>query len=666
MRSRRLGGLGVCVAVSIWPQPPRQSVPDPGDLTSLPLEELLQIKVEGAALHPQSLQEAPASVTVLTAADLYKYGYRTLQEALTSVRGFYGTNDRTYRTIGVRGFGLPGDYASRILVMVNGHNMADNVFDSMLWFGVDFPIDMELIKRIEVIRGPSSALYGSNGILATVNIITKSPEEVEPAQMIAGTGSFGEKKAQLMSAVPLGREAKALVSGSVFQNAGESPLWFPQLATGAAGSGEAIRMDGESGYHLFSTVTWRNWDVTAAVSRRTKIQPISWGDTVFNDRGTKVMEPSAYLEGTYTRRRDSRIFRWRTYYSATHLRGRFDYPLDSGVEDNRSCSCGDWIGTQLTYRLSLGRFGSFTAGTEAKADLRVLQWNRDVSPVPVEYVNINQRDQSGAAFGQAELALSPVLTLDLGLRVDASAYRRSFVSPRAALIYRPTPASTYKLLYGRAFRNPSAFHLFYEDGLAAVSNRNLRPENADTIEVNVERTLGKRVTLLTAAYAYRLRDFLTGVYTPDGLLQYQNLGGMNALGMELEINGRPTRWLETTASYAVQRARDSLTDRTIPNSANHQAKFRAAVPVGRKFSVSHGFQYYSSRGTYAGASLDPICLADFTLSTRDLSRNFDIRAGIRNAFNWKYSDPIALNARVDSMQQPGRAFFVELIAHAGR
>src|SRR5690242_2351156 len=145
MSPRRLAGLGVCLAASIWPQPPRQSVPNPGDLTSLPLEELLQIKVVGAALHPQSLQEAPASVTVLTAADLYKYGYRTLQEALASVRGFYGTNDRTYRTIGVRGFGLPGDYASRILVMVNGHNMADNVFDSMLWFGVDFPIDMELI-----------------------------------------------------------------------------------------------------------------------------------------------------------------------------------------------------------------------------------------------------------------------------------------------------------------------------------------------------------------------------------------------------------------------------------------------------------------------------------------------------------------------------------------
>ena len=77
-------------------------------------------------------------------------------------------------------------------------------------------------------------------------------------------------------------------------------------------------------------------------------------------------------------------------------------------------------------------------------------------------------------------------------------------------------------------------------------------------------------------------------------------------------------------------------------------------------------QYFSSRETLAGMSLKPVYLADFTVSSHRLLSNFDVRAGLRNAFNRNYSDPVALNPAVDSMQQPGRTFFVELIVHGGR
>ena len=661
-----VAGLLLFQAAPGFPQGRTPPLPASPDLASLTVEDLMEIQVEGAALHAQTLQEAPASVTILTAEDIYKYGYRTLGEALASVRSFYTTNDRIYRTVGVRGFGLPGDYASRILVMVNGHNMADNVFDSMLWFGVDFPIDMSLMKRIEIIRGPSSALYGSNGIFATVNIITKSPDEVGPPRMIVDVGSFGEKKTQILASAPIGKNAKALFSGSVFSNAGESPLFFPQFNTPETNYGRALHMDGENGYHFFSSLVWRNWSLTAVASKRIKVQPLSWGPTVFNDPGSKVIEPSNYVEAVYTRERANRVFRWRTYYSQTHLRGRFDYPLDGGVEDNRTCSCGDWIGSELTYRFDVGRFGALTAGAATKIDLKVLQSSRDVSPEPYEFVYINRRDKSLALFAQDELTLSPRWKLDLGIRVDTSAYRPSFVSPRAALIHQPSAAWTYKLLYGRAFRNPNAFDLFFEDGMAAVANPNLRPENVDTVEVNIERRFGKRWSMLGAAYGYWLRDFQTSVYTDRGVIQFQNQGGVHAAGLEWEINGQPLEWLETTASYAIQRATDSLSGVPLPNSASQQAKLRFAVPIGRKLYASSSLRADSARKTLAGDSLDPLVLADFTFSTRGLLRNFDLQFGIRNAFDRHYSDPIALNSRVDAMQQPGRAVFVELIAHVAR
>jgi outer membrane receptor protein involved in Fe transport len=651
-------------AVSVWggdavPDTPSQ------DLTTLTLEQLLDLRVEGAALHSQTLRDAPASVTVIMAEDIYKYGYRTLGEAIASVRGFTLSDNRTYRSVGVRGFNLPWDYGSRILVMVNGHNTADHVFDSMLWFGDDFPIDMHLVKQIEIIRGPSSALYGSNGEFATINIITKPPEEAGPPSVSTEVGSFGEKKVQMMATVPVGKRTNVLLSGTVFNDSGESPLYFPGLDTAATNHGQALRMDGQKGYHFFANWTWRHWNLTAVLSDRNKIQPVSWGATVFNDRGTHVDETANYVEAAYSREFAGGVLRWRTYYNQDHLRGRFDYPLMTGaIEDNRTASDSDWIGTQLTYRVDVAHIGTLTAGAETEIDLRTFQGSKDVSPVPIEFVNINIRDKTYSLFLQDERRLSSRLTLDLGVRLDGSAYRHSFVSPRAALIYQPTGNWTYKFLYGRSFRNPTAFDLFYDDGLSAVANPNARPEKVDTVEVDVERKIGKRMNLMTAAYGYTLNDFLSTLYIPSGLGQTRNAGAIHATGFEMELQARPAGWLEATASYSLQFADNDTAN--LPNSPQHLAKLHFAVPLGRKFDLSSGMQYFSSRETLAGASLKPAYLADFTVASKRLLPNFDVRSGLRNAFNRDYSDPIALNPMVDAIQQPGRTFFVELIVHGAR
>lgn len=244
--------------------------------------------------------------------------------------------------------------------------------------------------------------------------------------------------------------------------------------------------------------------------------------------------------------------------------------------------------------------------------------------------------------------------------------RKSFVSPRAALIYQPSALWSYKFLYGRAFRNPNAFDLFYNDGLAAIGNPNLRPEKADTFEIDVERKIGKRASLTTAAYGYRLRDFQVGVYTDSGLLQTQNAGGIHAMGFEIEASARPVKWLQGSASYSIQQSRDEDLGSSLVNSPTHMAKLRLAVPLGRFFDLSNSMQYYSSRKTLANASVDPLYLSDFTLTSKRLFSNVDLTFGIRNAFNRKYSDPIALNPREDTMRQPGRSFFVEFSAHAAQ
>ena len=159
---------------------------------ALSLEELLNSKVYSASKYEQREVEAPSSISVISGDEIRSNGYRTLYEALRSVTGFYTKNHGSYSTLGVRGFAPPGDSNSRILLLVNGHTINNNI-DGSAPLGSDFPIDMDLIDRIEIVRGPSSSLYGANAFFGVVNIIIRTGNN--RGTVISGeAGSLGTYK----------------------------------------------------------------------------------------------------------------------------------------------------------------------------------------------------------------------------------------------------------------------------------------------------------------------------------------------------------------------------------------------------------------------------------------------------------------------------------------
>ena len=142
------------------------------DLQFFSLDSLLNVKISAAAKYEQTISEAPASVTIITSEDIERYGYRTFDELLASVRGFYTRNDRTYTRIGVRGFSRPSDYNNRILLLINGLTINESLYGAV-FLGSELGMNLDIIDRVEIVRGPGSALYGTGAMLAVINIITK-------------------------------------------------------------------------------------------------------------------------------------------------------------------------------------------------------------------------------------------------------------------------------------------------------------------------------------------------------------------------------------------------------------------------------------------------------------------------------------------------------------
>src|ERR1043166_798077 len=198
-------------------QPPESG----SERSELPLEALVKLEiptVQSASKYNQKTTEAPASVSIITADDVKKYGYRTLADILQSVRGLNVSYDRNYALLGVRGFNR-GDFSSRVLLLIEGHRINNSLSDSAP-IGTDFPLDVDLIEKVEVIRGPGSSLYGNNAFFGVVNVITRKGRDL-PGYGVEVSGeaaSFDTYKGRASYGRKFQNEVEMLLSGSWYDS----------------------------------------------------------------------------------------------------------------------------------------------------------------------------------------------------------------------------------------------------------------------------------------------------------------------------------------------------------------------------------------------------------------------------------------------------------------
>ena len=609
----------------------------------------------------QPVTEAPASVSFVTAEEIARSGYRTLADILRGVRGFYVTDDRNYSYLGARGFGIPGDFNSRILLLVNGHRVNDNVY-GQAEIGAEFGMDPAMFERVEIIRGPASAIYGDSAFFAVVNVITRTGASLDGASIAVEGGNLNTARTQASFGRRLANGVDMALSGTYERSGGNERLYFPAFDTPFTNHGVADGLDAERLAQFYSHFTFKDLTFTGTYGERQRRVPTASFGSAFNEQRSpeQTTDRHALLNVEYARPIGAARLVARASYDRFSADGIFPFALEADAP--ALVGRTDVLGTLWTVEARLTRplrgRHVLTVGTQFIDNVHQDQqasYNR-AEPGFVDFVEDGSSTQQ-ALFAQDEFKPVRWLILNAGVRYDRyDDFQR--LTPRTAVIVMPSHSQSFKYLFGSAFRAPNAFELnsFY------FGVPNLRPESIDTHEVVWERYTSDRLRTSVSAYWYQAEHLITlrpDVSTFLGIT-YANAGHVRAKGLELEAQMRIKKEVRALASYALQSAADQDSGDALTNSPRHMLKARVSLPGPTvRSSLTIEVQSLSSRTTLAGAVLSAKTVANVTM-IQPAGRSFELVATVRNLFNAEYSDPGSSAHLQDSLPQNGRTFRIGL------
>ena len=626
-------------------------------LENLSLDSLLNISVTAAAKHEQREREAPASVTIITAEDIKRYGYRTLAEVLRDIRGFYISYDRNYTYLGVRGFSRPTDYNDRILLLLNGHILNENVYGSA-FIGTELGLDLGTIDRIEIIRGPGSALYGTGAMFAVINIITKKGHQVEGLRVSGEYGSYRRLEGTFLAGKRIGRGIELLASGIIGDVKGQD-LYFEEFDDPETNNGIAEGLDWDKYRGGFLQLSVGDLNVMAMATSRKKGVPTGAWEVDFNNKESMTLDERQFIEFSYDKKFDvSKALNVRAFFDRYNYKGVFPYREEDYSDDWCEGSVGKWAGAEVRFRWDPAADDRLIAGFEYmkhfRADYR--SWDSETT-----YFNGNFPFSIFSIYLQNEYQITGELTFVAGGRWDSYSRTKGSLTPRAALIYNPTSKTTLKLLYGDAFRAPNVYETFYEDEDEAKSNPELDPEKIRTLEMILEHRINENLFGVLSLYRYKMEDIIEQVQDPvDSLWQFQNVGSAKARGAEVALNSLFRNGIRGFLSCTIQKAENTRTHETLSNSPSLLVKAGLVVPASRYLFVATDLIYETERITVYRTKTHPYLLANLNLSTSRLWNHFEADFRVENIFNVKYEHPGGYEHVQDALEQDGRNFRFKL------
>ncbi|XXF78649.1 TonB-dependent receptor [Myxococcaceae bacterium GXIMD 01537] len=618
-----------------------------------------------------SVDEAPASTTVISQEELRAFGWSTLAEALAGVRGFFLSNDRQYTYVGVRGFSPPADLNTRILILWDGHSMND-VWAGQGYAAHDLSVDLDEVERIEVVRGPGSALYGTGAFFAVINVVPRDSLGADNhVELTGAVGALGTTRLHATAAYESNGRSLLLSAAGHKASGAETTL----LRLEGAPTLRVEGLDAERAFTGGLRAHLGNFTLHAQVNAREKRVPTGPYATVLGAEGTQVGDVRAFAEARYERELGER--------AQLSLRGAFDLSRYTGYwmyedEDGsgtlrRSSDAGraDWLTAEARLALKLFPGNQLTFGLEGQGQLRVEQKSfgvEDTEPLPT------QARSQVSAYVLDEWRLHPRLSASVGLRVDKYLDLDAIpLTPRLALIGRPYEKGLTKLVAGRAFRAPNVYELFYSDNQRTQRPAGqLDPETITTFEVEHAHDLTDELRLTVAGYHNRITNLVvlereeasvpacgTPVGSEQCLVFSNGVGETLAWGAEAGLHWQPGRFLLVDLSYSYVTLKDA-SEEVAQATPAHLASGRLLVPVGNgdvRLAVQAAYQSARPVGEGGEDSGEALLLGFGVSGDYGRLRYF---AGVQNLLDAKYSLPLGANISPAPVPQYGRTFTLQL------
>ena len=498
-------------------------------LFTLSLPELMLVSV--ASKKEEKMQDAPGIITVITAKEIRLFGARNIRELLNRLTSFQVINSSFLpeNTTTIRGQSVTKN-DNHVLILIDGRPHRDSNtggYNAALYLG--FPISA--IKKIEIIRGPGSVLYGSNAFAGVINIVTQ-PAGEETTQFSTTIGSFNTREFEAAYSGQLG-VFDVMIAGKLLKADG----WRLQQAFTATGPTPTEWDTSPQTSGLFGKFKYSDWTLT---TMRSEINPNRVSFAPEFTRVERIRDVRTMIDLGYSRE----------IYKNWNIDGNLTYNRHERVNENSD----DYL-AEVSVRGELSSNLQVIAGAvfeHQTGNILSRDYNRNLD----------------SQFFQLEYTPAEWVKLVAGAqRHNANEFQADY-SPRFAAIFNFPNHWGLKLQRAKAFRSPSAQEIFVDNSFIAGSSA-LSPEIITTSEAQLFYSHEKTFLGLTY-YESDYEDIISFVPNPDPevFLTFGNIGEIKFRGIELEGEGEfANGWfVRSSVSYQENENQDGLKDSTFtPN-----------------------------------------------------------------------------------------------------